>query len=161
MSQIHNSIFNDIYFATQEMAFCAPTAFINIGTSETAFYLFKHPSGTGKIIKIMQIQISISGGGAIRLYHTPTITSNGTSITPVNKYIKTSPTASVVTPFFTPTISSNGTLLEMAQVSAQNGAIDLIKSPIIIDPNFNLLLTALNVANNTPTHATFHWIEVN
>lgn len=145
---------------TNEKTFIATTNLINVGTTETAFFLLKNPNASGKNLRLLRITPGIAGG-TMRLYHTPTITSDGTGLTEVNNRIKTSPTAAVATAFSSPTISANGTLMYVTALSAQINTrdIDMMWLPLI-EPNFNILVTFQAGANNTPTACSMVWMEV-
>lgn len=146
--------------ASQQM-FSVQTALTNIGTTETAFVLVKNPNGSGKTLRITRVFLSTSGSGTIRLYHTPTITSNGSTLAINNRYIKTSPTATVMTAFTSPTISVNGTIMFLALTTTQLGTFQVFDDQdLILDPNFNILITVQNGANNTPTAVGIEWAEV-
>lgn len=150
------------YHVNEQRAFICTTDLINIGTSQTAFYLFRNPNASGKTALIFSIKITISGGGTYRIYQSPTVTSTGTGLNEQNLYLKSSPTSAVVTAFSQPTVSANGTLIQTGRLSSQKGTDELLVSDeyMIIDPNFDLLITIQNDANNTPTAITIKWIEV-
>lgn len=137
------------------------TTALTVGTSETAAYLFRNPNGSGVTARIFRFYLNISGAVTYRFYHTPTITSTGTGLAEINQYIKTSPATAAVTVFQSPTASANGTLLWQYAASAQTTTRDAdFTHQLIVDPNFDILVTAQAGANNTPITITFFWSEV-
>lgn len=149
------------YSADEGRAFYASTNNINIGTTETAFFLFKNPSGSTIDAKIKKVSFAINDPSTIsilRFYKGPTITSNGTSISIVNA--KFSGSAGTSTCFSQPTISANGTLFKVAYYSYY-GANQIIDIPchIVVTPNTNFLLTVQNGKNSTPTFVSIEWEE--
>lgn len=147
------------YAAMQKVYHATNLVTLTVGTSETAIYLFKNPNGSG--IKVRIYRIVFTGAATYRIYHTPTTSANGTALTAVNNRIMTSPTAAVATPFQSPTASANGTFMMPINVSTQTGTFVLqYDSELILNPNFNLLITAQAGGNNTPVNATVFWYEV-
>lgn len=147
--------------AASQQVFSAQTLVTNIGTTETSFLLLKNPNASGKVLRILKIVVGTSGAGTIRVYHTPTITSNGAALAAVNRYIKSAPTAAVAAPFTAPNISVKGTPINLWYTTAQSGSKDFIADgDIAVDPNFNILITVQNGAANTPTAITVIWAEV-
>lgn len=145
----------------EQRSFSCTTNLINIGTTETAFFLFRNPSGSGKLAQIFNWLITIQGAGTVRIYSAPTVTSTGTGLTEVNNYFTTSPTAAVVTCFSQPTVSAKGTLLFVERRSSQFSSVAMnLQNYLAVDANFDLLVTIQNDANNTPTAASAQWIEV-
>lgn len=149
-------------YTDQKKTYVASTiATLTVGTSETAIYLFKNPNASGKKCKIFKGLFNLGGTVTYRFYHTPTITTNGTAITPINQRISSSPPVAVATPFYSPTVSSNGTYMFQYASSAQTSTdeIEFAWQPTI-DPNFNLLITAQAGSNNTPLTITLIWNEL-
>lgn len=135
------------------------TTALTVGTSETSIFLFKNPNAN--TVKAKIIKIVCTGTATFRLYHTPTITSNGTSITPINQKIMTSPASATITPFQSPTLSANGTFMWPITVTAQTGTVPyLLEHQLILNPNFNINITAQAGSNNTPVNVTIFWCEV-
>lgn len=159
----NQKIENDTRNATLSgKTFIATTDLINIGTSQTAFYLLKNPVASSKSLRLDKIILGLgSNAGTFRIYRAPTITSNGTALTISNKHIQTSPTATVMQAFSQPTISANGTLLRPVSLTTSIGQVELnYEGLFILEAGFNLLITAQNSQNNSPTYVTCEWIEI-
>lgn len=156
------AIQNVAAYAAEQKVFSGTTvSTLTVGTTETALYLFKNPSGSSIKARIFKIVLTVNGSATFRFYHTPTITANGTAITPINQRIMTSPASAVVTPFYSPTISANGTFMYTRFVSAQKGTDDVFfEQQLILNSNFNLLITAQAAANNTPVNIVAFWMEL-
>lgn len=132
---------------------------LTVGTTETPILLFKNPNASG--IKVRFIKAIFTGASSFYMYSNPTITTNGTALTPTNMRIKTSPVAAASTPFQSPTISANGTGIHWFSVSSQAGSFihEMTHMPIL-EANNNLLITAKAGANNTPVAACLIFMEV-
>ena len=143
--------------------FIANTNLISgLGASETPIFLLTNPTGSGVTLygKAFRLGVVFTGSpqyAVWRLYKNPTITSNGTAITPQNLKIMGSPPASVVTPFLQPTISNNGTF--MSVYAQHSGAPSIIELLIVIDAGNSILLTTSNSNPNISTYAGLVWSE--
>jgi hypothetical protein len=147
------------YNTAQQNTYDTSTNSVLVGTTETAFCLFRNPNASGKTVGITSIRLT--GAGTFRLYHSPTITANGTALTPVNNYVKTGTQGNVGLPTFTPTISANGSLSKSITVSSQQGTYQLpLETLLILPANTSILITAQMGANNTPTNCGFTWWEL-
>lgn len=147
------------YTAQQKTYSVTTTSALTVGTSETSIFLFRNPNSNPNKVRLLRLQIT--GAATYRLYHTPTITSNGTTLTSINQRIMTSPTAAQALPTQSPTISANGTFMMPLATSTQAGTLvfDLSYQPIL-NPNFTILITAQAGGNNTPVNVTLVWCEV-
>jgi len=141
-------------------AFSAATNLVAIvGTGETDFYLLKNPTGSGKKLRLLLFTGNIEGGGVgqvsnFRIYKNPTITTNGTALTIVNKDF-TSSTATVMQAFSAPTISARGTLLDVrTAASPTDFSFDLI-----LGEGHSVLVSVDATLNNTLHSATAVWVE--
>jgi len=140
-----------------------------IAATETAVFLIKNPTGSGKKFKITNLILGISpsvgsatGNNSIfRLYLDPTITTNGTALTINNLYSQTSPPASVMAAFSSPTIAVNGAKLASYSVDSQSGGFLLPQSGTrLLDPNHNYLITQQGIVNGASTGLILlEWIE--
>lgn len=125
--------------------------------------LLKNPSGSGKTIYIYKVSTGINVANVnacFKLFHTPTITSNGTSKTPVNSSIGHS-TASSAELYSVPTISASGTEMKTWSVGQNGNSIDFLGDfEIRLPANTNLLLTGDPSSNNRESSLTLCWAEV-
>lgn len=147
------------YAAMQKTYSATNVSSLTVGTSEAAIYLFKNPNASG--IKTRIYKIMFTGAATYRIYHTPTTSANGTALTATNNRIMTAPTAAIATPFQSPTASANGTFMFPISVSSQTGTfVANFQNELILNANFNLLITAQAGGNNTPVNVTVFWYEV-
>lgn len=136
-------VMDDTNTARQGKLYFVNTGFNSIATpTETVYYLIKNPSGSGKVVTLEQIIITtdenIGATYRVRVYLDPTITANGTSLTPVNaRQVGTVAVSS--TSFRSPTISANGTLLFVTNVTIGSNLID--QGSVLLDENHNYLIT--------------------
>ena len=141
---------SDINDARAGCLYLANTTFISIATgAERDFILLKNPSGSGKVVNIHEIVMTVDENiGAtyrFKLYLNPTITSNGTSITPVNaRQVGTVAVSSTV--YYTPTISTRGTLVYVSSWTLSSPTLRFVR--LLLDPDNNYLLT-VTVDNTT------------
>lgn len=136
-------VFDDTNTARQGKLYFVNTGFNSIATpTETVYFLIKNPSGSGKVVTLEQLIVTVDENiGAtyrVRIYLDPTITTNGTSLTPVNaRQVGTVAVSS--TTFRSPTISANGTLVFVTNTTIGNNLID--SGSILLDENHNYLIT--------------------
>jgi len=147
------------WFNSQSKVYSAISTTINVGTTETPFYLLRNPSGSGKTLKIFKA--NMTGSGTFKLYYLPTVTANGTTIAPLLRKVTSGAQGNVGLATSSPTTTSNGSLADLLTVSAQVGT-GLIEftSFIILPANTSLLVTATMGANNTPTTVELEWAEI-
>lgn len=153
---------SNIHHTAQQRSFSSTTIdTLQIGTSETSIYLFRNANGNTNKARIFKCFLNLGGSCLYKFYHTPTITSTGTSLARINQKIMTSPATAQITTFQSPTASANGTLLFQYQVSAQGSTTELnLPHDLILNPNFDLLITGKAGSNNTPVSITIFWYEV-
>ena len=148
-------------FNNNGQLFVGFSSVLAIGTVETAAYLFKNPSGSGKQVKIVSIYQNTNGTGTVRIYKTPTVTANGTTITPQSLRLQASPPASIANVFSSPTVTSNGTFIMDFVSTAQSGSLGFeLLGYLILDANQTILITVQNSANNTNTDIGLQWLEI-
>ncbi len=141
-------------------AYVVTTNVITIaGTSETAFLLLKNPSGSGKTIRIQKILFGMEGIISIstyRIYRDPTITANGTVLTPIN--LLKGGSYGVLSVFRAPTITGNGTLMVVDTFTPHSPDYDLDLG-FLISPNENILITIDPTTANLLHMATVYYME--
>jgi len=133
-----------------------------VTVSETNFALFKNPVTSGKKAKIYKIIFGATSAGVstvARFYVQPTITTNGTLLTPRNRYIGY-PGSSAMEVYSYPVTSDNGIFATYLQTSGDSNAlIDTIDGSIIIPPGVNVLMTVENSAANKRIAVVLVWVE--
>jgi len=154
------------YWSETGDAFTSPfSATLSTKNTEYDIFLLKNPTGTG--IDLHQYKTFL--GSAItavlfmRVYRNPTITTNGTSQTPVN--MKSSNGAGVGLAYTIPTISARGTLIRTTIIGSTVGATATSYSNdydlgLQLEPNENLLITVESSINNTPVYVSHLWAEL-
>jgi len=137
-----------------------------LGTTETALLLFKNPSGSSKQAKIRRIEFSNFSTSdsfiKFRLYKSPTVTTNGTSITTSSLHIGGSAVA-VITPFFLPVITANGIKLNAWNVGSYYHTLTLILNldfELLLDNNNSLLITGQADGSNRSPVINIIWAEI-
>lgn len=147
------------YNSNLSKCFCMTTNNPLKGTVESPFVLFTNPGSSGKTIYITRI--NFSGAGTFRVYFIPTITSNGTAQTVLNKKVVSGAQGNVATVFLNPILLLNGTLGFLSVVTAQAGTYSLdLEAEIIVPQGFSIVVTTAMAANNTITNASFRWMEL-
>ena len=131
------------------------------GTSEHAYLLLKNPSSNDQPILVTHTVIGVDANSVRtiwRSYADPTITSDGTSLTPVNTFVGSDVPTSKITTFKDPNVSSNGTLLNMYVAPANNPSRGINRF-YFIDPSHSLLITVENSSGNAKSFADAYWLE--
>lgn len=100
---------------------------INMATAtEIRLILFRNPAGSGKTVYLQRLQILLTNtgnsSGVIRGYISPTITTNGTTLTPVNTNVGGGGAATIVNAYSSPTLSALGTMAFASRVQGGDGA---------------------------------------
>lgn len=131
--------------------------------SNNPIFLLKNPTGSGKTIYLFSIvgncvvsnvQVGFS------LYKSPTITANGTAVTPVNAYLGHSNT-SVLNIYKSSTISASGTLITVDQVGQNSNSSNMVISErIAIPAGQSALITGNPFSNNRAIIMSVGWIEI-
>ncbi len=146
-----------------EQAYVSTTDLNSIsGTSEHNYMLITNPSSSGKKVMITHFSSGLNSAttrSLLRVYSTPTITTNGTALTVVNTYIKTSPISEVVKIYKDPTISARGTLMDM-QVNPSDAPSRGMNRYLILDEGKSLLCSMQNSVTGISTFLTVYFLEV-
>ena len=127
--------------------------------TEQDFLLIKNPNGNTVNLYLMihpQSNVVSTSSVTWRLYKSPTVTANGTSITINNMDIGSSNTSAAQI-FSQPTATVNGTLLNVSLTSA--GADVTPFGMYILEANQTMLLTAQPSSVNTLHAASIKWSE--
>lgn len=131
------------------------------GTSEVPILLLSNPiaNKTSMFAAVRKFSCQTTGVSILfRVYINPTITSNGTTITPVNLRINPNSPTSVMTAFLSPTASSNGTYVTGLPVAAFSTAISNVLQ--ILDPGASVLITAQASSAGTSLEVEQVWYEL-
>lgn len=131
-------------------------------SSENPIFLLKNPSGSGKTFYIYKFSANMNVtnvGAKFGIYANPTITTNGTSMTPANQLIGGG--ASAATAFKLSTVSAPGTLLQGFCSGSNVASFRMIDDcGIILPANNNLLITCNPVSNHREAVLNLVWVEL-
>jgi len=136
----------------------------NIGsTSEVPYALVINPSGSGlsmfNVLRRISIIVTGSAIATFRFYATPTVTANGTPLTPGNLRINAASKASVMKMYSLPTVSNNGTFIaEIGTTSSGNPYDSDVLT--ILDPGVTLLVTCQASSGTAPVGFETVWYEM-
>lgn len=134
----------------------------SIGTTEIPVALFRNPSGSGKVIKLIRLTLSnlhtVSSFIRVRAYVAPTVTADGTALTEGCTRIGGS--AGVAEAFSSPTVSANGTRIAQWVVPAFAAALIIpLDHLFILDPNTSLLITGQADGTSRVCGGSLIWSE--
>lgn len=139
---------------------------LNMTTSGTQnpLVLLKNPSGSGKVIYLYKVIFGTNVTNVLaefKIYANPTVTANGTAITPISNNIGGGASASIVQAYSLSTVSSPGSNLNSFTISQNNSAFSSIEDfSIFIQPDNSLLLTGNPGSNSREASITVVWVEV-
>lgn len=130
--------------------------------TDNPLILLKNPSDSGKNLILYSVVLGISienNYGVYKIFIDPTISSNGTSETILNKNIGSS-VASVMELYQIPTIIANG-ILNSSYVYGANSNSVIINAnfSLLLQPGHNLLITGDPKSNNRTSQITLTWVE--
>lgn len=149
--------------ANEGLSFTSSTLLNNIsGTSEHPYLLIRNPVAAARRILITHYSVFIDATTArsiLMAYKNPTITSNGSSLSVVNTYAKTSPETSEITIFKDPILSDNGSFLNMTGSKADTDSRG-INRYYWCDPGNDLLFTVQNSISNSSVNLSIIWVEL-
>lgn len=140
---------------------------INMATAtEVRLLLIRNPAGSGKTIYLQRLQVLLTNtansSGVIRGYIAPTITTQGTTITPVNTSVGGGGAASAMNTFSSPTISAVGTLAFATRVQGGDGAQPTdfnFDGSTSLAPGVDVLVTGTPDGTNRELIITLLWTE--
>lgn len=127
-------------------------------TSETMALLYNNAitGTTAKGMFLCSRKVTSTAQVYVRYYLTPTVTSAGTPVTPINVRPAYG-TSSCLTVTSSPTIAANGTLLSLqASLNASNSSELLF----VIDPGYKLLVTVQALAGTPTVYVENCWYEL-
>jgi len=162
-SDTQASIKNEWQTATENgRGFALTTPIITVsGQLETDFLLVRNLTANTFNIEFHSLMYTYSKGSGlalVKIYDTPTITNNGTALTP-NKMKLNGSYSSTLTTTYTPTISARGSLRRVFGASSAGSALIEYDLGLILPPNHTFLYTVVPAANNADHTLYLDWIE--
>lgn len=159
--QIADQAILDIYGKQTYLGngFCLPSTTTLVTTlTETPLYLIKCPATAKNSLFIFNKKMSSDNNNLlVKYYFNPTVTTNGTAVTPVNHRSKFGH-ASVSLCYSSPTVSANGTLISTTLASTGSTSSDTL---YIVDPGDSLYVTATAlVQQNSNIIVGLSWYEL-
>ena len=147
-----------------EQAFMITKRFKSVASGDSIEIYLENPTGSGKMVEIATIEIVTTGECSIDVYSGNTITTNGTSITPVNMKIGAT-TTSVVNTEYGGTYTTGDTIMELvspggSQIRAVGGQSE-ISGEIMLEEGQNIVVKVTNdstSAENISVKIT--WAEI-
>lgn len=134
-----------------------------IGTTEIPVALFRNPSGSGKLVKLIRFTFSnlhtVTSFIRVRAYASPTITSDGTGLSEdCTRFGGSAGSAQV---FSSPTVSANGTrIAQWIAPAFSNASIIPLEQLFILPETATILLTAQADGTNRILGGSILWSEV-
>lgn len=145
-------------------AFSAAVALGSLGgTTEVPYLLFKNPAASGKsaflYLRSHSILDTAAADAIFTYYSGPTITGNGTGVTPVNLRLNSSSPSSAMSVYKASTVSANGTFLfDVACINSANPTVS--NSLMIVDPGVNVLVTCKESSGSSLVSIQVCWYEI-
>lgn len=151
----------------QKLYYISGNLNVTPGGTEISAFLIRNPTGSGKIIRLVDLTALLTNTTGtiviVRMYHNPTITTNGTTLTIKNASHGGSPGATAMNAYSSPTISANGNrIISGTLLSGTSGGRDLFwtfQGSIAIHPDNNLLITGQPDGTNRQMEMTLRWTE--
>jgi hypothetical protein len=136
-------------------------------TSETPYFLMINPASNGvsssfksmfNYVRKLSVITTTSAIATFRFYYNPTVTSNGTAVTPLNLRFNPNSPASVMQTFSLPSVSSNGTFIADLAVTS-GGGIGISNLLFVLDPGQSILVTITESTGTVPVAFETAWNE--
>ena len=129
-------------FAVAYREFAVSTGLLTIGgTSETPVIFVTNPSSNVNFLVSLLRKVlaqTVGHTALFNFYANPTVSANGTALTPVNKRVDSGAPASSMLAYKSPTVSANGSLI--GSLMCGNASV-MESSPLALNPNQSLLVT--------------------
>lgn len=143
--------------------FAATAAVSNGNTTETPLFYFTNPNGSGKVVKFRRFVLGASTTASHQViynfYLNPTISANGTVVTPQGGR-QTGQAVTAVSVFSAPTASSNGNLFFTRRIWSQStDGFEDFNHELVLDPNNKLLITTTQSASAASGFVSAEWVE--
>lgn len=136
---------------------------LSVGSSEGDFALFRNPSGSLKDVYIYKLILDVVTKARQciwKIYAAPTITTVGTTVTPLSRLFKGTPPSSGMNVYSAPTISARGTRVAVfSSGQDSNSLINMLDFSLIVGPGKDILLTTQATNSNTDVASTMIWSE--
>lgn len=153
------------YIANNQV-YTISTGSINITSvgTDNPLILIKNPTGSAKTLYLYKLLLGISSSQAnigcdFAVWANPTVTANGTVITPRPNLVGGS-SSSAMNAFTLPTVTSNGTRLETFVFGQNNNSINFIEDfSVVVQANNAVLITGNPISNNRTGVITITWAE--
>lgn len=146
------------YLFSAATSYTCPTS----GAHNPVIY-FRNPTGSGKNIFIVSILANVNVTNVLveyRLYSSPTVSANGSTLDAYQRNIGDSTTASALVTTV-PTVTSNGNLLIDTNSGQNNPPMEMLHDYTVgVKPNNSILFTCEPGSNNRMITVTFVWAEV-
>ena len=126
--------------------------------------LIKNPTSNTKRLYLYKVNLGCDVANVninFKLFHTPTISNNGSVLTPVNLFIGGGFPASSLEVYQLSTISVSGTIIQTYGTGQNTSSYDGLQDfSIQVSPNSTILLTGKPSSNNRLSIITMVWAEV-
>lgn len=143
-------------------SFTVTTGLVTVDTNnEKPLILLRNPATSENKILITHFKFGTDSSNVrslVRIYKMPTITSNGTALTPTNTYVGPDLPASSVEAYKFPTLSDNGDVLNL-DINPSDSPSKGLNRKYWIEPGYDLVLTTENSSANAKTFADVYWLE--
>ena len=131
------------------------------GSNEVDFCLVRNPGTNTLSVEVHVLSYLYSKGSGmsvLKIYDTPTITTNGTAVA-INKMRLGGAKTSNVLVTHTPTISNRGNLRRFIGASSTGSTTTEYDLGLIIPPGYTYLFTVVPAANNADHAVYLDWAE--
>lgn len=154
---------DDSNYADANKVFIMNFEVSSIGTTEIPVALFRNPSGSGKLMKLIRFTFSnvhtVTSWIRVRAYVAPTVTSDGTALTEGCSHIGQAGGSAET--FSSPTVSANGTRLSQWLAPSFSVPTQIpLDYLVLLDANTTILLTAQADGTNRVLTGSVIWAEV-
>lgn len=133
------------------------------GSTDNPILLVRNPGGSGKNIFLIDVfcgTLVANVTSAFKIFANPTITSVGTSQTPANRSIQTSPAATAMNIYTLPTLSALGTELTSFVNGQNSNSVSIITGfQTMVAPGKDIVITAAPSSNNREIRLAAVWSE--
>jgi hypothetical protein len=141
-------------------------ASVNMASSgaDNPLVLLRNPIGSGKKLYLFDITAGTTTKNeyaVYRVYAMPTITTVGTTLTPINNYINAITPAPVGEVFGLPTLASLGMQIRNFNNGQNANGVEVIDSnSAVIEEGGSIVITGAPSSNNRNAEITLIWIEI-
>lgn len=139
---------------------------VNMASSGTdnPLLLLRNPSGSGKTMYLYKTSFGVAVANVFatfKLFSNPTITTNGSAVTPVSNSVGGGAPASTMLTNSLPTISSTGRAVGTYVIGQNVSSLASVEDfSVHVQPNNSVLITGNPGSNNRQAEVTIVWAEV-